>query len=80
MERLIHVLGGPEFDDLRESPVDLVTQDGDDVVARDHILFVDESFDPNFGVDFVSCLQVLRDVVLLLVDADQLLRPVDVDP
>ena len=78
MKSLVHVLRWAEFLNLAESPVDLVAHNGNDVVARNKILFVDQRFDPNFGIDFVSGGEVLCDVLLLFVDPVEFLASVGV--
>ena len=42
------------------------------------ILVVDKCLCPDLGIDFVLCVQVVANVILLLADLVELLLPVDV--
>lgn len=70
----------PKLFDLRESAVDLVAHGRNHIVNRNHVLLVNQSFAPNFGIDFLTGLQVFADVVLRLCDAGKLFASVDVEP
>lgn len=79
-KRRIHILRRSEFLDLSQSSVDLVTHGGDNIVHRNHVLFVDKSFSPNFGIDFIALFQVFADIVLLLSNSLQLFASMDIHP
>ena len=63
----------PEFFDLGESSIDLVAHGGNNIINWDHVLLVDESFGPDFGVDLIAFLEMHRNVLFGLGDFAQFL-------
>ena len=69
----------PKFSDLCHSSVDLIAHGWNNIVNWDHALFIDQSFGPNFGIHFITSLQMLANVVLFLRDSTQFLGSVNID-
>jgi len=86
-EVLIHILWRTELLDSLKSPVQLVTENRNNVEARNHPLVINESLSlpkrlrkptyPDLGIDLVSCLKMLRNVILFLGDGSQFLASVN---
>ena len=56
VRNLFRMYNLPEFLNLRQSSVHLVTHGRDHIEHRYHILLIDQGFAPDFSVDFIAHL------------------------
>ena len=74
----MHVFRRSKLAEVVQSTLNLVAHGASDVVAWNLVLIVNQRLAPNLGVNFVLCIQVIANVILLLRNFIQLLLSVDV--
>ena len=79
MESLIHILRRSKLLYLPQSPIHLIAHYRHYIITRNEILLIYQRLDPYFCVHLIPRSEMLRYILLLLVDAVEFLAAVDVD-